>query len=44
LRGRIVLRQRQARQKVFGDRQDRMLAIGEAVLLSVVTIVAAWSG
>jgi hypothetical protein len=26
------------------SRQDRMLAIGEAVLLSVVTIVAAWSG
>ena len=26
------------------DRQDRALAIGEAVLLSIVTIVAAWSG
>ena len=26
------------------SRQDRILAIGEAVLLSVVTIVAAWSG
>jgi hypothetical protein len=33
-----------ARHAGGGTRQDRGLAIGEAVLLSVVTIVAAWSG
>src|SRR5262245_42448395 len=33
-----------AKHRGAGDGKDRALSIGEAVLLSIVTIVAAWSG